>query len=99
MIVKVHQNQHRQTIVAVCDENLLGKNFEEGKRQLDLTCDFYNGTEQSESEIGDLLRNADGVHLVGGKSIQLGLQEGIIDEKSVVRIQEIPFAIILNLHE
>ena len=43
IIAKKHLTQGKRRILAVCDEELFGKNLEEGKRHLDLCADFYRG--------------------------------------------------------
>lgn len=43
MIVKMHKTQDNRIVLAVCDNDLLDKKFEEGKMQLDLTSYFYKG--------------------------------------------------------
>ncbi len=92
MIVKIHKKEGR-TIVAVCDKELIGQKIEEGDKQLDLTSEFYNGEEITDTgEIGDLLRNADIINLVGEKSIKLGIEEGLIDQESIIKIKNIPHA-------
>jgi len=98
MLVKVHKRGDR-TIAAVCDKNLLGKLFEEDGKQLDITGEFYNGEEREASEIGDIVRNADVVNLVGEESIKLGLQEELIDENQIIRIQEVPHAQAILMHD
>ena len=50
MIVKIHKTRDRRKIIAVCDENLIGKRFEEREMQLDLSSDFYNGELMNEEE-------------------------------------------------
>lgn len=98
LIVKVHHKRD-QTIVSVVDGELLGNIFEEGEKILDLKSDFYKGVERSTEEVGDLIRNADSVNLVGKEAVQLGLKEGIIDAKHVNKIKGIPYAEALLLHE
>ncbi|MBW3004713.1 DUF424 family protein [Candidatus Woesearchaeota archaeon] len=98
MIVKVHKKDER-TVVAVCDSDLLGKKFEQGELQLDLTSDFYKGTEMDEKEAGDLVRNADIVNLVGKNSVKLGMQEGVIEEDHILEIDGIPHAQAIIVHE
>jgi len=90
IVVKVHEME-KGTIVAVVDQDLLGNKFEEGDVQLDLTSDFYKGEEKSSQEVGDLLRNARGINLVGRKAIKLALEEGIIDEDMVKKIADVPY--------
>ena len=92
MIVKVQQNPQKKTVVAACDSELLGKKFEEGTHQLDLTSDFYKGRETNDLEAGDLIRNADAVNLVGEKAVGLGVQEGVIEPEHVKKIKGIPYA-------
>lgn len=98
MIVKIHKRDDR-TVVAVCDNSLLGQKFEEGDKQLDLTGDFYKGDVLSSKEAGDLVRNADIVNLVGEEAVKLGLEEGVIEESQIVRVKGIPHAQAVVVHE
>ncbi len=92
MLAKVHTNKDRKILVAVADSDLVGKRFDEGQLQLDLTGEFYKGEEKSAEEIGDLLRNADLVNLVGEEAVRLGLNEEVIEEQAIRRVQGVPFA-------
>ena len=91
LIVKIHKKSGR-ALIAVCDSNLLGRLFEENGKQLDLSSDFYKGEERDPVEIGDLIRNADMVNLVGEESIKLGLQEEVIEESHILKIDGVPHA-------
>ena len=88
-MIKLHKKDGR-TVVAVCDSDLAGRKFTEGERQLDLSSDFYRGEEKDDLEAGDLIRNADIVCLAGPKSIELGRQEGVVDENSIQTVEGIP---------
>ena len=93
MISKVHTSpRDGRILVSVVDSDLIGKKFEEGVIQLDLTVDFYKGTERTGEETGDLIRNADMVNLVGKDAIALGIQEQVIDPSQIKHVQGIPFA-------
>jgi hypothetical protein len=98
MLVKTHKKENR-TIIAVCDKELLGKLFEENGKQLDLRGDFYKGEEKDIQEIGDLIRNADGVNLVGKEAVELGLQEGVIEKEHVMTIKGVPHAQAVLIHD
>ena len=91
MIVKIHKKDGK-TIVAVCDDELLGRKFEENGLQLDLSSDFYKGEKLQPQEVGDIIRNGDIVNLVGTHSVELGIKEGIIEEEQVKKIQGISHA-------
>ncbi|MBI4451183.1 DUF424 family protein [Candidatus Woesearchaeota archaeon] len=99
MITSIHKSQDGRVIVAVCDNDLHGKRFEEASRQLDLSAQFYQGTDMEPDAVGDLLRNADAVNLVGKKSVAMGISEGVIDEEKVTVICGIPVAQAIILHD
>jgi len=99
MIVKVHKKDGR-TMVAVCDDELLGKKFEQGNKQLDLTSDFYKGDQYTDKQlVGDMIRNADVINLVGTISVSLGIEEGLIEKENVINIDGIPHAQAVIEHE
>jgi len=98
LLVKIHKKENR-TIIAVCDKALLGQLLEENGKQLDLTGDFYKGEEKDTQEIGDLIRNADGVNLVGEEAVKLGLQEEVIEKEHVTTIKGVPHAQAVLIQE
>ncbi len=91
LVVKVH-HKGDSTVVAVCDSDLIGKVFEEGDLQLDLTNDFYKGDILEKAEVGDLLRNANSINLVGEEAIKLGIKEGLIEKEHIKKVDGIPHA-------
>jgi len=92
MIVNIHKTQDGKKIVAVCDEDLIGKRFKEGNIQLDLSSDFYKGEKKNEEEIKKMFDDAYIVNMVGEKSVDLGKKAGIILEDNVLYVQKIPHA-------
>ena len=86
-------------VVAICDSELLGKTFEEGKFQLYVKENFYKGKEKTEEEtIGimkDMIREDATFNIVGEKSVNLAIKAGIIEKESVEKIDNIPFALVL----
>jgi len=93
--IKIH-NSYR-AVVAVCDKNILGKKFEQGKRQLDLRESFYKDKIVEEEEAINIIRyqaNEDATfNIVGKKSIQAAIQAGIINKENVDKIKNIPFTL------
>ena len=83
MIVKVHEKEGK-ILIAAADSDLIGEKFSDGEKQLDLTSDFYKGEEKTDEEVGDLVRNADYVNLVGEKAVNLGIKEGIIKQEHIL---------------
>ncbi len=93
MIAKVHKSPDGKKIIALCDEDILNKKFEEGNRQLDLTSNFYAGENMTEEEI---LKQMEGrsyhINAVGEKSIEFCIQQKFIDTDSVKKIAGVPYA-------
>ena len=92
MIVKVHKTPDGRKIVAICDSELIGKKIEEGRLQLDLSSSFYKGEEKNEEEIEELLKGCCVVNVVGEKSIDFIVKKGIVDEKNIIKINNVPHA-------
>ncbi|MEK6954952.1 MAG: DUF424 family protein [Candidatus Micrarchaeota archaeon] len=79
-------------IVAICDEELLGKVFEEGDLVLDLVKyrSFYDGEKVSEGQVADLLEGAMSYNLVGKKSIAAATKAIAINPKGIKTIKGVP---------
>ncbi|MEK6833755.1 MAG: DUF424 family protein [Nanoarchaeota archaeon] len=86
-------------VVAVCDKELLGKKFEEGKFQLDVKESFFKGKESSREEAFEIMRDMkledSTFNIIGEKSVQTALEAGIITKDGIGRIADIPFAFVL----
>lgn len=99
MIVKKHTTHDGKTILAICDSEILGKKFEEGELQLDLTSQFYHGEEMNEQEILKILPEVNSLNIVGEKSINFATKNKLIDETNIKRIANIPYAICIFIEE
>tara|TARA_Y100000310_G_scaffold334313_1_gene413845 strand:+ start:987 stop:1283 length:297 start_codon:yes stop_codon:yes gene_type:complete len=97
MKIKIHQS--RRNVVAIADSDLLGKTFEEGKRQLDLTTQFYQGSEFTHDQAVELIEKQmqedSSFNIVGQKSVEAAIQAGLISSENVSTVQQIPFALTL----
>lgn len=92
MIVKVHKTLDGRRLVAICDSDLIGKRFEEGKLQLDLSSNFYKGEEKSKEELIELIKGSCIINIVGEKSIRFALKLGIVDRRNIIKIKSVPHA-------
>jgi hypothetical protein len=97
MLVKVHTS-YRNT-VAICDSDLIGKTFEEGKMALSVSPHFYQGEEKSEKEVLEIIEKGTyedyTFNIVGEQSIALAKRIGLVKEEGIKRIQGIPIALVL----
>jgi len=97
MLVKIIEAY--RNIIIICDSELIGKRFEEGKFQLDLTGEFFKGKISSEEKIINIIQKMSKddatFNIVGKKSINAVLKAGIISQEQIKKIQGIPFALVL----
>ncbi len=87
-------------VVAICDEELIGKKFEENIFQLDIKENFFKGRVCSSEEVSKIMKEMKSedstFNIVGEKSINLALESGIITKDGVGNIGGIPFALVLT---
>ena len=66
MYVRKHINGNN-VVLSVCDEDIIGKKFEEWDLQLDINKSFFCGELKSEDEVEKLLRTFGNINIVGKK--------------------------------
>lgn len=88
---------HNEGLISLCDSDLIGKKFEEGELQLDVSKRFYNGKKASKKEIVSALKDAKTANIVGDESIKFALDEKIITKETVKEIDGVPHAQIFTL--
>jgi hypothetical protein len=97
MLIKIHEG-YRKT-VALCDSDLIGKTFEQDIMQIKIRPHFFKGDEKTKQEIilmlQDLNKEDATFNIVGKESIKTALEAGIIKESGIIKIQDIPIALIL----
>lgn len=97
MFCKIHKSY--RDVVAICDTDLIGKYFEEGKFQLDVKESFFKGEEinyeKAQEIISDMAREDATFNIVGEHAVNCAIETGIISKDSVKKIQGVPFALVL----
>lgn len=97
ILIKIHKAY--RPVVAICDKELVGKSFQEGKKKIDLRKNFFDGVELETKELVKQIHKMQiedaTFNIVGKKSIELALKEKIISKKGIIEIEGIPVALIL----
>ncbi|MBW2964088.1 DUF424 domain-containing protein [Candidatus Woesearchaeota archaeon] len=91
MIVKTHATPNGK-LIAICDSDILGKKFEEGDRQLDLSGGFYRGSEVPAEQLERMLKSAYLVNAVGKRSVDFLIGKKLVDPSCILRIAGVPCA-------
>ena len=96
MYVNIHKGDHSD-VIAVCDEDLIGKLVSDENSELNISEKFYKGRLLNEEEVLEILNGATNVNLVGDEAIGCGIKCGLIDEDEIVVIVGIKFAQFYSL--
>ena len=96
MFIKIHKNTNAE-VIAVCDENLIGKVIEDKNMKVVVSERFYKGEMKSNSEIIEILREAKNINLIGKETIDLAIKNGLINNKNIIKIKNIPHAQIFSI--
>jgi hypothetical protein len=94
--IKVYTTQG-EILLAACDDNLLGKTFEEGELQLVVSESFYGGERVSDELFINQLRMATIINLVGREVVKIASEMGMINEECVLEIKGVPHAQIAKM--
>ena len=97
MLVKIHKSY--RLVVAICDSDLLGKKFEEGNKQLDMTGAFFKGEEKTKEELKEIIEDCERedatFFIVGKESVSLCKEINLVKEEGVKEVSGVPVALTL----
>ena len=94
--IKIYK-QGNNILIGACDEKLIGKKFVDGKFQIDVTREFYEGERITAEVLKKYLENATIANLVGEKTVQCAIKLGLVDPDCVLRINGVPHAQMVRM--
>jgi hypothetical protein len=81
-----------EKIVAICDEELLGRKLREGDIVLYVNEAFYKGQLVPLSYAMQKAMEATVLNLVGEKTVNAAVREGLIHPEAIIRVEGVPHA-------
>lgn len=87
----------KDTLVAVCDKDLIGKTLRNGKIKLEVKKEFYGDKLTTPEEAAKALSEADTGNIVGKKSVKIAIERNLVDPSAVIHIAGIPHVHIIRL--
>lgn len=89
--IKLHHSKTGETILAVCDEELLGKRLKLNEQfSIEVSQSFYGGVLVARDDLDKYLKQATIVNMLGEKAISYAVRKGFIVEKAVIKVGGIP---------
>ena len=95
MYLKVHQYRDN-IIIAICDEELLGRTLREGNIVVTITEEFYKGDIVSESEAMDAVKRFSNINIFGKKAVSCAIECGAVNSDNVKIIDGVAHAQIFR---
>jgi hypothetical protein len=89
--------QGRDTLVAVCDADILGKTLEGGRVPFTVSERFYKGTLCDIPEAIEAIGKASIVNIVGKRIVEAAIECNLIQKAGIIYIGDVPHAQIVHL--
>ena len=89
--------QGRDTLVAVCDADILGKTLEGGRVPFTVSERFYKGTLCDLAEALEAMGKASIVNIVGKRIVEAAIECNLVQEAGVIYLGDVPHAQIIHI--
>ncbi|MBN1159920.1 MAG: DUF424 family protein [Candidatus Diapherotrites archaeon] len=96
MYVKEHQTE-RGKLVAVCDEELLGKTIDNNGIPFVVSEKFYGGRKATPEEVLELIKHCAQANVIGKRSVSYLIDNKLIDGSFIIKVGEHPHVILVNI--
>ena len=90
-------NYQKQSMLNICDAELLGKKIIEGDLTMHISENYYGERFVETDEAQSLLNNSSIINMAGKETVSLALKLGIGSENAVKIVSDVPFLIIFNM--
>lgn len=88
-----------EVLLAAADSDLINKEFSSGKLKIKVLPEFYGETSVNDVTFLSSLGLCTIANLVGRHSIELAVQEGLIDRENILMIGDVPHAQFARMTE
>ena len=81
----------------ICDPELIDKTLLDGNTKIKINPNYYGERDVDEHEAKNLLTKCNSINMVGEKTVSLATSLGIGSEKSIRRIEGVPFLLVFKM--
>ncbi len=94
--VKVHHHG-KEVVVAICDEDLLGKTFTEGAVKIEVSEKFYGGEKMNIREAMKIAKKATIANFLGKNAVKYAVKSKLVHKDAVMVVASIPHAQLVKM--
>ncbi|MBS3117144.1 DUF424 family protein [Candidatus Woesearchaeota archaeon] len=95
IFIVAEKHGQKGLLLVVTDGEIIGKQFEEGKLQLNLKSAFYQGEKRTKEEVKERMEIARYLNFTGKNSVALGVECHFVEEKRIIWIANVPNAEVI----
>lgn len=89
--MKIHESG-KTHITAICDEELIGKRFEDHELQLEVYERFYKDKIIDDKKAVESMKNAEVLNIIGRRIVNLAVQNNLIEKENISYVGKVPHA-------
>ncbi len=90
-------NYQKQSMLNICDTELLGKKIVEGDLTMHISKNYYGERFVEKDGAESLLNSSSIINMAGKDTVSLALKLGVGSEYAVKTVSDVPFLIIFNM--
>ena len=90
------KKEGNKVLLAICDEELVGKTLREGKIVFKISEDFYKGKKISVDQAVSMIENSTIINLIGNECVKKAIENGYVHPEAVLKIEGILHAQIMK---
>ncbi len=96
MFARMHK-MGGDTILAVCDKEVIGTTLRGGGRSMTVTEAFYKGTAIDEEELAVWMKSAASMNIVGNKAVGVAIREGYASPEDVYELGGVKYLMVVMM--
>ncbi len=86
-----------ETLLAACDEELLGRTLRSDGARLTVSKIFYHGDVVDECRLKEMMSAATSMNLVGGRTISAARELGLVSESGTIVVEGVEHAQVVRM--
>lgn len=94
--VRIHTGKE-DMLLAACDEDLVGREFREGRMRLRVSGEFYMGELVTDETLAERMKSASIFNLVGERTVAVAVEQGLVDPDCIIVIDGVKHAQAVKL--
>ena len=87
----------KEVLIAICDCDLMGKRFTEGKLHVDINQDFFGDEKASNQEVEKALKSATIANFVGRQCVECAIELGYVHRENTIVIDGVSCAQMVRI--